>query len=112
MGLPKPRPPSRGLRTTLTEDLRKLPLSMRKANLAKLLRRRVDGIFLSDFEEGEIGPELFRHACHLGLKGLVSKLRDRAYRPGRSPSWVKVKNPAHPAWGRVMEAKGFRNSTP
>ncbi len=84
------------------DDLRRLPLSMRKANLAKLLRRRVDGIFLSNFEEGEIGPDLFRHACQLGLEGLVSKLRDRPYRPGRSPHWVKVKNRAHPAWGRVM----------
>jgi hypothetical protein len=28
------------------EDVRRLPLSMRKTNLA----RRVDGIFLSDFE--------------------------------------------------------------
>jgi len=34
---------------------------------------RVDGIFLSDFEQGEIGPDLFRHACKLGLEGLVSK---------------------------------------
>jgi hypothetical protein len=37
------------------EDLRRLPLSMRKASLARLLARRVDGIFLSDFEQGEIG---------------------------------------------------------
>ena len=51
------------------EDLRKLPLSMRKANLARLLARRVDGIFLSDFEQGEIGPDLFRHACLMGLEG-------------------------------------------
>ena len=29
---------------------------MRKASLARLLARRVDGIFLSDFEQGEIGP--------------------------------------------------------
>ena len=29
------------------EDLRKLPLSMRKTNLARLLARRVDGIFLA-----------------------------------------------------------------
>jgi hypothetical protein len=35
-------------------DLRELPLSMRKANLARLLARRPDGIFLSDFEQGEI----------------------------------------------------------
>jgi bifunctional non-homologous end joining protein LigD len=68
------------------DDVRKLPLSMRKASLSRLLARRVDGIFLSDFEQGEIGPDLFRHACLMGLEGLVSKLRDRPYRPGRSPS--------------------------
>ena len=28
------------------EDVRRLPLSMRKTNLARLLARRVDGIFL------------------------------------------------------------------
>ena len=43
---------------------------------AQLLARRVDGIFLSDFEQGEIGPDLFRHACLLGLEGMVSKHRD------------------------------------
>src|SRR6476659_3403375 len=30
-------------------DIRKLPLSLRKTNLARLLARRVDGIFQSDF---------------------------------------------------------------
>jgi bifunctional non-homologous end joining protein LigD len=44
-------------------ELRKLPLTMRKANLSRLLARRVDGIFLSDFEQGEICPDLFRHAA-------------------------------------------------
>ena len=85
------------------EDVRKLPLSMRKANLSRLLARRVDGIFLSDFERGEIGPDLLRHACLMGLEGLVSKLKDRPYRPGRSPSWVKVKNRKHPAFSRVLD---------
>jgi bifunctional non-homologous end joining protein LigD len=33
------------------KDLHRLPLSMRKASLARLLARRVDGIFLSDFEQ-------------------------------------------------------------
>ena len=86
------------------EDLRRLPLSMRKASLARLLERRVDGIFLSDFEQGEIGQDLFRHACLMGLEGLVSKHRDRAYRAGRSPNWVKVKNRQHPAINRVMDS--------
>jgi ATP-dependent DNA ligase len=65
------------------DDLRHLPLSMRKANLARLLARRPDGIFISDFEQGEIGPELFREACEFGLEGLVSKHSDRPYRGGR-----------------------------
>ena len=46
----------------MSEDPRRLPLSMRKVSLARLLARRVDGIFLR-FERGEIGPDLFRHAC-------------------------------------------------
>jgi len=86
------------------DDLRKLPLSIRKANLSRLLARRVNGIFLSDFERGEIGPDLFRHACMLGLEGLVSKRNDRPYRAGVSPNWVKVKNPEHPAMARVKDA--------
>ena len=74
------------------EDLRKLPLSMRKASLARLLASRVDGISLSDFEQGEIGPDLFRHACLMGLEGMVSKHRESVYRRGRFNRWVKVKN--------------------
>jgi ATP-dependent DNA ligase len=86
------------------EDLRKLPLTMRKANLAQLLARRVDGIFLSDFEQGEIGPDLFRHACLLELEGLVSKRKDSRYRAGVSRDWVKVKNPNSPAMNRAKDA--------
>jgi ATP-dependent DNA ligase len=55
-------------------------------------------------EQGEIGPELFRHACLMGLEGLVSKRSDRPYRGGRSKDWIKVKNRKHPAMERVMEA--------
>ena len=50
------------------EDLRKLPLSLRKTNLARLLARRVDAIHLAPFEQGEIGPDLFRHARLMGLR--------------------------------------------
>jgi bifunctional non-homologous end joining protein LigD len=86
------------------DDLRKLPLSLRKTNLARLLARRPDGIVLAPFEQGEIGPDLFRKACEFGLEGLVSKHRDRSYRAGKSPNWLKVKNPKHPAMVRVKEA--------
>jgi bifunctional non-homologous end joining protein LigD len=65
------------------QDLRELPLTMRKTNLARLLARRPDGIFVAPFEQGEIGPDLFRVACGMGLEGLVSKRADRPYCAGR-----------------------------
>jgi ATP-dependent DNA ligase len=86
------------------EDLRKLPLSTRKANLAQLLRGRPDGIFVAPFEQGDIGPDLFRAACDMGLEGMVSKRADRPYRAGRCPHWIKVKNRKHPAMYRVKDA--------
>jgi bifunctional non-homologous end joining protein LigD len=49
------------------------------------------------------GAEMFRHACVLGLEGIVSKRRDAPYRSGRSVDWIKVKNPAAPAATRIME---------
>jgi bifunctional non-homologous end joining protein LigD len=85
------------------EDLRELPLSLRKTNLARLLARRPDGIFVAPFETGEIGPDLFRKACEFGLEGFVSKRRDRPYRGGRSKDWIKIKNANHPAYRRVMD---------
>ena len=72
-------------------------------SLAGRTYRRVNGIFLADFEQAEIGPDQFRHACLMGLEGLVSKHKDRPYRAGRSPHWVKVKNRQHPAMERVMD---------
>jgi bifunctional non-homologous end joining protein LigD len=88
------------------DDLRRLPLSMRKTNLAQLLRGRPDGIFAAPFEQGEIGPDLFRAACNMGLEGMVSKRTDRSYRAGRSNDWIKVKNRRHPAMHRVRDAFG------
>jgi len=85
------------------DDLRDLPLSMRKANLQRLLARRPDGISLSDFEQGEI---VFRKACEFGLEGLVSKRADRPYRGGKSLHWIKVKNRHHHAFERVAIVKG------
>jgi hypothetical protein len=70
----------------------------------RLLARRVDGIFLSDLR-GEIGPDLFRHACLMGLEGFIEAQRP-PYRAGRSPHWVKVKNRRHHAFNRVMDQFG------
>jgi ATP-dependent DNA ligase len=85
------------------DDLRALPLHLRKTQLARLLARRPEGIFAAPFEQGEIGLDLFRAACDMGLEGIVSKHRGRAYRGGRCPHWLKVKNRSHPAMSRVMD---------
>jgi bifunctional non-homologous end joining protein LigD len=86
------------------EDLRKLPLSMRKTKLERLLARRPEGIFINPFERGDMGPDLFRAACNMGLEGSVSKRRDRPYQAGRCRYRIKVKNRKHPAMERVMDA--------
>jgi bifunctional non-homologous end joining protein LigD len=39
------------------DDLSRLPLHLRKTNLAQLLRGRAEGIFVPPFERGEIGAE-------------------------------------------------------
>ena len=33
----------------------------------------------------------------MGLEGIVSKRRSSSYRSGRSPHWLKAKNPESPA---------------
>jgi bifunctional non-homologous end joining protein LigD len=85
------------------EDYRSLPLSLRKRNLARLLRRRVNGIFPAEYDAGEMRYDLFGAACKLGFEGIVSKRLDRAYGAGKTKHWIKVKNPAHPAYGRVRD---------
>jgi bifunctional non-homologous end joining protein LigD len=55
------------------------------------------------FEAGEIGPDLFRAACNMGLEGLVSKRLDQAYQAGRSKHWLKCKNRQHPAMRRAED---------
>ncbi len=72
-------------------DLTGAALEDRKALLADLVPPHSTGMLrYSDHQVGR-GPELLRHACAYGLEGIVSKRRDRPYRPGRSNDWVKVK---------------------
>jgi len=51
----------------------------------------------------EDGPLVFQHACKLGLEGIVSKRKDSRYASGRSPHWIKSKNPNAPAAKREAE---------
>ncbi len=86
------------------KDLRIEPLRARKPLLEMLLAKPSDGIQLNEYLEGEVGPKMFEHACRMGLEGVVSKHRDRAYGAGRCRHWVKVKNPASPAMKRARDA--------
>jgi bifunctional non-homologous end joining protein LigD len=86
------------------EDLRARPLSERKTRLARLLRRAPPGIALNDYTD-ESGAAVFRHACRMGLEGIVSKRLTAPYRSGRSSDWLKVKNPDSPAMVRAREAE-------
>jgi bifunctional non-homologous end joining protein LigD len=83
-------------------DFRPLPLSERKARLARLLARVIAGIALNDHTDDD-GAVVFRHACKMGLEGIVSKRLSAPYRSGPSRDWIKVKNPDSPAMIRARE---------
>jgi bifunctional non-homologous end joining protein LigD len=68
-------------------DLRKLPLSERKALLQKTIAK-TDIQFSESFEID--GREMYKHACKTGLEGVVSKVRDSRYVSGRVNDWVKT----------------------
>ena len=82
------------------EDLRPLPLAERKAKLARLLARKPLGIAFNEHTDAD-GSTVFRHACKLGLEGIVSKRLSPPYRSGPSRDWLKVKNPDSPAMRRA-----------
>jgi bifunctional non-homologous end joining protein LigD len=68
------------------QDLRNLPLTERKTVLEQLIAKTT--IQFSDSFEVD-GPQMFKHACGIGLEGVVSKVRDSAYRSGHGNDWVK-----------------------
>jgi ATP-dependent DNA ligase len=82
------------------EDLRPRPLGERKAKLAKLLSRKTGGIVFNEHAD-EDGATVFRHACKMGLEGIVSKRLSKPYQSGRTGHWLKVKNPDSPAMIRA-----------
>ena len=89
------------------EDLRRRPIEYRKRMLAKLVRGPHPGIVLNEFFEGG-GDIVYEHACKLGCEGIVSKRLGSRYRSGRSPHWLKIKNPATPAVKREAEGEWGR----
>ena len=84
------------------EDLRSTPIEVRKRTLQSLLRRAHTSIVFNRHFEAD-GETVYREACALGCEGIVSKRLGSPYKSGRSPHWVKVKNPAAPAVRREAE---------
>ena len=73
-------------------DLKSLPLVSRKDALAKLFKREpARGVLRLSESLTEAGSTLLRHACKMGLEGIVSKVADAPYRSGRGQDWIKTK---------------------
>jgi bifunctional non-homologous end joining protein LigD len=64
---------------------------------------RRHGVRLNEHLEHPEGDVVFRHACEMGLEGIVSKRLGSRYRSGRSPDWLKFKNLEAPAVRREAE---------
>ena len=74
-----------------------------------LLAKAGPGLRLNEHLEHDDGETIFRHACKLGLDGIVSKRKGSPYRSGRSPDWLKMKNPEAPAVKRETEVDWGRH---
>jgi bifunctional non-homologous end joining protein LigD len=83
-------------------DLRRELLEVRKSALDSLLRARLPGLQFNQ-HLAHPGELVFQHACAMGLEGIVSKRLGSRYRSGRSPDWLKFKNPDAPAVKREAE---------
>ena len=84
------------------DDLCREPFETRKAMLASVMAKAAPGLRLNEHIEAD-GPTVFAHACKMGLEGIVSKRKASPYRSGRSPEWLKSKNPACEAVRREAE---------
>jgi ATP-dependent DNA ligase len=87
-------------------DLRRAPIEERKATLAKLLRRPIDGIAFNEHYSGD-GAIIYKHAYALGCEGIAASRLGSHCKSGRAVIWLKIKNPAASAVRR--EADGDRN---
>ena len=74
------------------DDLRREPIERRKVLLIRLLAKASVGLQVNDHIE-EPGDVVFRHACKLGLQGIVSKRLGSPYASGRSRHWVNRRIP-------------------
>jgi bifunctional non-homologous end joining protein LigD len=74
------------------EDLRSEPLVERKERLREFLKLLDDeGPVRLSHHFIEPGKTMLKHACRMGLEGIVSKRADAPYRSGRTGAWIKAK---------------------
>ncbi len=72
-------------------NLQNLPVTKRKAELEKVLKKPPAGILYSESLEGDL-DDLLEQAGKLGLEGLIGKRKDSCYEAGlRTGSWIKLK---------------------
>jgi bifunctional non-homologous end joining protein LigD len=75
------------------EDLRRLPLSERKAQLESFVAEHAGKKSLIKYVDHYIteGDAVLESACRMNLEGIISKRLDAPYRSGRGGDWVKAK---------------------
>jgi bifunctional non-homologous end joining protein LigD len=69
------------------KDVRREPYEVRKATLASVLRQGRPGLRINEHLDYP-GDMVFRHACKMGLEGIVSKRLGSYYRSGRTRDWL------------------------
>ena len=91
-------------------DLRSRPISERKSELEKLLKKAPENVRFSASLEGDVHT-LLQSAREVGLEGLIGKRKDSKYEDGkRSGAWIKLKisNEQEFVIGGYTEPKGGR----
>src|ERR1700676_2661263 len=92
------------------DDRRRDPLEQRKFDLSRLLADASPGLVLNNWIDGDKfdGTTVFEQVRSLGLEGIVSKRKDSRYISGRSPYWLKMRNPKSEAVRRAAEEDSAR----
>jgi ATP-dependent DNA ligase len=92
------------------DDRRRDPLEQRKFDLSRLLADASPGLVLNNWIDCDEldGATAFEQVCSLGLEGIVSKRKDSRYISGRSPYWLKMRNPRSEAARRAAEEDSAR----
>ena len=67
-----------------------LPLIERKQRLHPLFAQAVPGLHFTDHVVGN-GAGVLKHACEMGLEGVISKRLEQPYMPGNRGLWLKSK---------------------